>query len=493
MLRKVLIALVLLVLAGIALVYWLVSADATRAALERQASAWLGQPVRIASASARIFPRLAIDLRDIRIGDPVAVTLAEVQVSTGLRPLLSRRIEDADVMIADSSIAMPLPFEVPTDAGATSSGGGLTIGSIRSISLRDIRIRSRGREIDVSADSALVGNMLTISRVTARSGRTEVEASGTVSLAPKVDAAIEARANRLDLDDLVAFADAFTPDAPRSHVRRSAAIPGRIVAKISAAAGSAAGVIIRNMTATVTAEGERIGLDPIAFELFGGRYTGALRVTAGDTLAVTQSVRVERLDVAQLAAFGGSAGSMTGRLSGSGRFTGRGRDLTAVLASARGEGRAAIADGTIPGLSIVRTVVLFFGRPAADAPPATGERFERIAASFTVLNRVLSSSDLTLSSPDFDVAASGTLALPTRQLDLDADLVLSESLSAQAGRDLYRYTREGNRVVLPATIDGTLDRPRVGIDAAAAVKRGLRNEVERRLKGLMDRLKPPKP
>jgi len=29
------------------------------------------------------------------------------------------------------------------------------------------------------------------------------------------------------------------------------------------------------------------------------------------------------------------------------------------------------------------------------------------------------------------------------------------------------------------------------IDAAAAVKRGLRNEAERRLKGLFDRLRPP--
>jgi hypothetical protein len=69
---------------------------------------------------------------------------------------------------------------------------------------------------------------------------------------------------------------------------------------------------------------------------------------------------------------------------------------------------------------------------------------------------------------------------------------LSEALSGQAGNDLQRFTREGNRVVLPANIAGTLESPRVTIDAAAAVKRGLRNEVEGRLKGFLDRFGPAK-
>jgi hypothetical protein len=65
--------------------------------------------------------------------------------------------------------------------------------------------------------------------------------------------------------------------------------------------------------------------------------------------------------------------------------------------------------------------------------------------------------------------------------------MLSESLSAQAGTDLYRYTREGNRVVLPALIGGTLEAPRVSIDAGAAIRRGLGNELQRRLGDLFKR------
>ena len=65
--------------------------------------------------------------------------------------------------------------------------------------------------------------------------------------------------------------------------------------------------------------------------------------------------------------------------------------------------------------------------------------------------------------------------------------MLSEALSAQAGTDLLRYTREGNRVVLPATLGGTLESPRLSIDAAAALRRGIHNEIGERLKGLFGR------
>ena len=91
-----------------------------------------------------------------------------------------------------------------------------------------------------------------------------------------------------------------------------------------------------------------------------------------------------------------------------------------------------------------------------------------------------------------DLVGSGTLSTATKALAGRFDISLSEALSAQAGNDLVRFTREGNRVVLPANLAGTLESPRVTIDAAAAMKRGLRNEVGQRLKGLLDRFSAPR-
>jgi hypothetical protein len=87
-------------------------------------------------------------------------------------------------------------------------------------------------------------------------------------------------------------------------------------------------------------------------------------------------------------------------------------------------------------------------------------------------------------SRDADIAGTGTLALETGALDGTVDLTLSEELSAQAGTDLARFTREQNRVVLPARLGGTLEQPRITINAVAALRRGIQNELRDRLKGL---------
>lgn len=497
MLRRALLILLVLGILAAGAVYWFFSGDGMRRSLERQATRWLGHPVRIASATAQLFPRVAIQLRDVRVGDPVRLALADVEVSTGLRPLLSRRVEDAEIIVSDSRVEMPLPFSIPDSGGSAGSAdesGGITVVSVRAITLRDIRIVSRGREVLVSAESSLTGSRLDLSRFSARAGRTSLDASGVVELAPALNAQLQASANELDLDDLLALTDAFTPPPnPKARVaaRGSALVPGRIVAKLTARRGRAARVDLTNLAGNLLVEGNRVTLSPASFELFGGRYQGALDLDVRENLALTLTSRIENLDVAQLAAFGGVPDSVSGRLSGHGRFTARGADVAALLAAAAGNGVALIVDGTIQRLNLVRTVILFFGRPADDAPASSGDRFNRLAASFSLARQIVNAESFTLNSPDVDISGQGTLVIPTKALDGRADLLLSESLSSQAGTDLVRYTREGKRVVLPATIGGTVAAPRVMIDAGAAVKRGLRNEVERRLKGLFDRLKPP--
>jgi uncharacterized protein involved in outer membrane biogenesis len=203
-------------------------------------------------------------------------------------------------------------------------------------------------------------------------------------------------------------------------------------------------------------------------------------------MGATLQSRIADLDVADLAAFGGAAGTVSGRLTGAATFSGSGADVAAILRSARGSGTAEIVDGTIARLGLVRTVVLFFGRPAPDTA-ASSDRFDRLDARFTLADQVVLSQAFALRSRDADIVGSGTLDVRSESLDADVDLSLSEELSAQAGTDLRRYTREGNRIVLPAHVGGTLQAPRLTIDAAAALERGLRNEVERRLKDLLER------
>jgi hypothetical protein len=491
MMRRVLVAILiaatLLAATTAGLIYWLVAGDGTRLALERQATAWLGQPVRIGAADARILPRIGVRLREVAVGEPATLSLGSVEISTGLRALLSRRIENADVILSDSRIELPLPFALPEGASAAAGGTGIEVVSIRSIRLDDVVIASRGREVSVSADSSLADDTLTVNSLSAASSGTSVEGRGVIRLLPVLDAQLDLTANELNLDDLMALAEGF---APGGGGRRAApSDSGRLVARVSAESVTAGGLTVPQFFTTVRVQGTRVGLSPTRFLLFGGRYEGDLDLSLADG-SITLASKIRDVDVAQLAAFGGVPDTISGRMSGGGTLSGRGTDIASILATARGTGTVSIVDGAIRRLNLVRTVVLFFGRPAPGTDAAT-DAFERLDATFALANRVVTAEALSLRSRDADIVATGTLSLETKALAGRADLSLSDELSKQAGTDLLRYTREGNRIVLPATIGGTLGAPRLSIDAAAAVRRGLRNEVERRLKGLLDRFSPP--
>jgi uncharacterized protein involved in outer membrane biogenesis len=473
--------------------YWLMRGDSIRIALERQASQWLGQPVTIGSADPSFYPRPGIRLRDVRAGNPVRIMLADVRLTTGLKPLWSRRIEDAEIAVSDSRVDMPLPFTLPSStepASASATTGPVQVISIHAITLRNITVTSRGRHITISADSSLSSAYLNLERFTAASGTTSMTASGLVQLTPRLDAQLQVKADHVDIDDLVALADAFAPRTTRRAPIGESLLPGRIVAKVSAASALASGVDVKEFASTLVAQGNRITLSPASFELFGGTYRGAFDIDSQvGAMRATFRAQITDIDVAQLASFGGVPGTISGRLTGSGTFNGSGATIGDAIAAATGEGRASIANGELKRLGLVRTVVLFFGRPAPDTGVST-DTFEQIDATFALVHQVLAASALSLHSPDLDLVGQGTLTIPTKALDGHFDVSLSEALSAQAGTDMARYTREGNRILLPAVVGGTLDAPRVTIDAGAAIQRGLRNEVQRRLKDILGTLAP---
>jgi len=445
--------------------------------------------VRIGVARARLFPQPGLHLEQVQVGSPVRLTLGTVDLSSDGQALLSRRIENASVVVTNSRISMPLPFAIPATSPSTKaqSSEPLKLVSIQTISLRDVILASRGRELTVSAESALRGSKLVLRSFTARTGGTSLDAEGEIDLAPRVDARLKVKANRLDVDELIALSSAFAPDTPASKAKATSQ-PVRIAARVSAETATAGSVTVRQFATDLEVDGTQLSLSPLTFQLFGGRYQGTLAAELRDRISATLRSRIMDVDVAQLAAFGNSAGSASGTLTGAGTFSGSGSDMNAVLASAEGKGTATIVNGTIRHLDLVRTVILFFGRPAPNAGNSS-DAFQRLDAAFSLANRVVSADALSLHSEDADMVGNGRLELDSKALSGHVDLSLSEALTKQAGTDLARYTREGDRIVLPATIGGTLGSPRVSIDAAAAVQRGLKNELQRRLGDLLDQFK----
>lgn len=471
----------------------LLASDAARAAIARQLAARLGQPVRIASAAAWIYPRVGVDLRGVAIGDPATVQLEHLRVATGLRALFSRTIADAEVELSDGRVSLPLPFPLSgTSADAaeqSTSSAPLTIASIRTITLRGINLVSGAQTLQLDLQSALSGDRLEIRSLSAHADTTRIEATGTLTSISRLEGQLDARADPLDLDEMIAMVDALTASGAGSPAASEAGAARRgttqptlhLTIAMKAPTARFATYEVRNLSAGIEVAAGRVVLSPLSLGLFGGTVSGTLAVkTSGPAPQLRLDGRMDALDMRAIMDVSGAPGAITGRLAGTAGVSAEGSDSAALMRTARGTIDATIVDGELPHLDIVRSVVLAFGKPSGTVPTGSGTAFSKIGGAFALANGVLTSEDLTLNARDVDMRGRGSVQLASGALQASANVRLSPELTAQAGTDLRRYAQEDDRVVVPATIAGTLSRPAVSIDIAAAGRRALENELKRR-------------
>ena len=503
MLRKVLIGVVVLIVlaaAAIALVArGIIGNDTLRTTLEQQLSARLKQPVRIARLGATFYPRVAIDLHDVTIGEPAGATIAELSVTTGLRGLLSRRVEDAEVIVSNSRIPVPVAVGIAgaVTSGPPSSGGtGVTIVSVKTLAFRHVEVAAGSRSLLIDLESALTGDRLDVTRLAARSEGTRLDATGAMTSLSQRQGRFTATASQLNLDELLALVSELSTSAgsgtatpTRSASASAAAPPLDVTIELKAPGGKLGGYAFTALATTLHVTAAALRLQPLRFGVFGGTYEGSIGVaTAVATPEVSAGGTIAGLDVLAMLRETRGSSSVSGKLSGTINLTTRGTSADEMLASARGNGRVTITDGVIPGLEMVRTVVLAFGKPSGAAPGGSGSAFQRIDAAFALANRTLHSDDLTFASRDFDMAGAPTIHLPEGGINMHASVRLSPELTAQAGTDLRRYAEEDGRIVVPAVITGTVAAPSVMVDVKSVVRRAFENEVNRRVRGLFDRI-----
>jgi uncharacterized protein involved in outer membrane biogenesis len=466
--------------------------DLVRSTLEQQLAAYTGQPARIGSATATIYPRVSLVLHDVSVGDPPAIRLDRIRIATGLRGLLSRVINDAEVVIAGGRVTLPLPFPLVASAPAPAptaqpSSPPLTVTSVKEISVRDVELVGGNQTLRLDISSALEGDRLDITSLTARAAKTRIEASGALTSLAKLEGKFDAKAEPLDLDEMIALGSALTTTPAASKGRETqgnsgdASAPMHLVLKLSAASGQVATFAFRDLSTTVDAAPGRIVFSPMAIRAFGGAFQGRLDAdTRRQSPQLRLSGRLENVDVPEIMKVTGSSGGLTGRLTGTISLTGEGADSASLLNSARGTIAASITDGNIPGLDMVRTIVLAFGKPSGAPPEGSGSRFSRLGGTFALANNAVTTDDLAMRARDFDMTGRGTLRISSGEVNARSNVVLSEELTAQAGTDLRRYAQQDGRVVVPTTIGGTLQQPNVSVDIAAATRRAVESELKRR-------------
>ena len=498
--KVVIISLAILLVVSIAAGLWVRSVfahDGVRTALAEQLSSALGQPVSIGSISAGIYPRVTVRLTKVAIGEPVRIQAGTLRLGTNLRALLSRQIVHGTVYLDDAKVQLPLP-PFRTSSSTTSSGSPVQIVSIDDIVLKSVEIVSGGRTLRGDVEVAPHGDGATLRRISLSADDTTLEGSGEISNLAGPVGEIAMKARRLNLTKLLDFLTAFssgsgmtgrTASAPPSSRQASTNLTMSLVAD-RATMGELA---LEKLNARARITPAAVTLDPIAFGVFGGDYRGTMALTSsGAAPTLRLNAAVSNVDVASAMAFAGNPGTVSGRLSGRIDLATQ-TAASNVIDAARGTVRVEVRDGVVKNLGLVRTVVIATSM-RSDAPSplkaagSTDEPFTMLAGTFALANGSAHTNDLQFQSPDLLLRAGGSLRLDGSQIDLKGDVQLSDALSQQAGRDLFRYTQEQGRVTLPATITGPARSPSVRVDVAGVATRAVQNKAKDELKKALGRI-----
>ena len=373
-------------------------------------------------------------------------------------------------------------------AGSTSNApGGLSIVSIRRLALRNVTLLVGTRSLAMDMESSLEGDRLDVGRLIAGSGGMRLDAQGTLTSIVRRTGAFTATASPLNLDEVLALVSGLS--APGAAASSGDASPLNVQITLTAPEGTLGGYRFEKLSSTLHVTPGHFTMQPLRFGMFGGNCVAELKVAlAGTEPATAISGRVDGIDMTRLLREMAGTSSMSGRMDATVSLTTRGSSSAEMLRGARATGRATIVDGEISGLEVVRSAVLAFGKPSGAPVAGSGSHFTRIDATFTLGDQTLRSTDIAFASRDLDMTGNGSVRVPTGAVDMHANVALSRELTAQAVTDLRRFTQEDGRIIVPATIGGTLADPHVTIDVAAAASRGIQNELKRRFKGLLDRI-----
>jgi AsmA protein len=512
MIKKVAAAGLLVVVAlVVGVLFWgksILTSDRVRAALAEQVGKAIGQPVSVGSIDATIMPRVTVTLGDVTIGEKKQIAVGSLHVGTDFHALLSRRIERASVRLAGARVELPLPtFTIaasPEPAEATKPPVELV--SIDEIVLSDVQVVSGGRTVRGDIEIVPEGKGLRIRKAIFGAGETSIDISGQIADLTGPVGDLTVKAGALDLDQLLAFANDFSAGAS-TGAETAAASPKAEAAPSSPAAPAgvpAAGVPAgMRMTLALDAERATLGgltlskisgkaavneagltLDPVSFGIFGGQYQGSLALTpVKDVLHFRGASTLSNIDVAAATAFGGSPNVVSGRLSGRVEFAGRGADPSSVVSTTTAKARVDVVNGVVKNLGLLQAAVLAtsmraegIGQAASLAKSGSrDEPFSKVGATIVLANGAMSTNDLQFESRDVLLSAEGVVQLAASTVNLKGRVQLSDALSQQANAELVRYTQDKGRVTLPATVSGSLQAPRVGIDAGDMAKRALRN------------------
>jgi uncharacterized protein involved in outer membrane biogenesis len=218
---------------------------------------------------------------------------------------------------------------------------------------------------------------------------------------------------------------------------------------------------------------KQVFLDNLDMDCYGGKATGNLSLNfGGENLSYGTEARLKGVNVAQfLNAFPEARGQMTGTAEGTAKLDGEVTHSPDPLAGIRGAGQMSVRNGELPSLQLNRNLRLL--ARLGNLGPANGDpsSFSSISADFTIAERRLSSSKITLVGNGVDVDGSGNMTMGGEgTLDYQgvAKIAAGGSPLTSVLAGVSGATIADGKLTFPFTVGGTFAKPKFSVKGGGA-------------------------
>lgn len=480
---------------------------------EQRLSATFGQPVSIGRLSLAFFPRVAVSGEEIQIGDPAvqapSLAVARVLIAPRLISLFSGPVVVEAIQLDGFAVSVLRDhkggWHVPaaTPAQGQDEASGLIVerlhvanGAIRVFDeLEDGTTRESASIDDIEADVSIAEGGLRLAPVTGH-----IDGSTIAGEARADGRAVHLRfaAEQIEDADLPAYLGLLGSERPallQLPEPAAASIDLRVDRATARLAGSGrlrapqvvlAPLHLEQFDAPFKIDGARLTFEPTAFRLYGGTHTGRvdIRFGAGAPRWSIDS-RVTDVHVARfLTALAGADQRIEGTAAVEAAVSGRLNDRLA--SSITGQARLHIVDGVLHDFPLVAALNRALRLAEGDSADT---RFRRLTATLALGNGRAVTDDLVVEAGHIRLRVTGRIGFD-RSLDLRGTAVISAERSAQAIasiRELSGLRNPEGELEIPLTISGSADDPSIAVDLKAIIGKGMKDELMRRLRGLIRR------
>ena len=482
-----------------------------RATVEGRLSAALGQPVRIGEIGFSLAPRPAFTGSAVRVGaadaqSPPSLQIDRIRVVPRLRSFFSDTIRIEEVRLDAFTISIlrdkngwhaPPMFPAPSSdersvavERVSVAGGRLTV-----YDASDGGVRETSSIADFHADVLIDAAGLRLAPLGGRIGRSGIDGEATADAsgvrlafnAPSIDDADlpallgllgASRPAALRLDQAAAASVAVTIDRARSR------LTGQGVIRVPAL--TIEPLRMQRVEAPFTLDGARMTFTPTTFALNGGTHRG--RVTLELDAAPARWSSESQLEGVDVGALLDALEGRDARIDGRGRIDAKlqGRVEKDFVTGIDGRARLEVVDGVIHDFPLLAAI----NRALRLAEAAGNDtRFDRLSATLAIARGAAATDDLAIDARDLRVRAAGRIAFDGA-LNLRGLATVSAERVSRAVASVHELARAKNsrgEIELPLIVSGTLGAPRFDIDLETVIRHGIRDELLRRLRGLIRR------